>query len=483
MKYGLGEPVIKKICAVFARFPAIEKAVLYGSRAKGNYKDGSDIDLTLYGDALTAQDLANIADALDELLLPYMFDLSLYADLDHAKLRDHIERVGVVFYARKDAVKNKWSIKKMTEVAAIVNGGTPKTDVDEFWNGSHQWITPAEMGKRKSPYVDSTARTLSDSGLQSSANLIPANSVIMSSRAPIGHLVINTVPMAFNQGCKGLVPKANELNYKYLYYFLLHNVEYLNSLGTGATFKELSSGKLKDVDIPVPSLNLQKRIVAILDAAFEGIDKAIANTEKNLASTRELFEDYLNSLNFDKRELGGFVSIKTGKLDSNEAVEGGRYPFFTCSREVFAIDSYAFDCEAILLAGNNASGDFNVKHYNGRFNAYQRTYVININDTNELRYRFLYFQLLKSLKDLKRGSVGAGTKFLKIGMIKELKILAPSIEMQDKILEKLEGILSSSSALEKIYKKKLAYLNELKQSLFQKAFSGELTADAIEEAA
>ncbi len=101
MKYGLDDNVIEKICSVFARFPALEKAVLYGSRAKGNYRDGSDIDLTFYGDALTQNDVGDIADALDDLLLPYMFDLSIFETLNHAELRDHINRVGIEFYKRR----------------------------------------------------------------------------------------------------------------------------------------------------------------------------------------------------------------------------------------------------------------------------------------------------------------------------------------------------------------------------------------------
>jgi len=101
MKYGLTETTVEKIQGVFARFPSIEKAVLYGSRAKGNFKTGSDIDLTLYGATLTPDLRALIADALDDLLLPYSIDLSLFDTLDHAELRKHIERVGVVFYERE----------------------------------------------------------------------------------------------------------------------------------------------------------------------------------------------------------------------------------------------------------------------------------------------------------------------------------------------------------------------------------------------
>ena len=100
MNYGLPEATVDKICGVFARFPEVERAVLYGSRAKGNYKTGSDIDLTLYGEQLTSRLCATIASELDDLLLPYTIDLSVFDELNHAKLREHIERVGVVFYQR-----------------------------------------------------------------------------------------------------------------------------------------------------------------------------------------------------------------------------------------------------------------------------------------------------------------------------------------------------------------------------------------------
>jgi len=100
MPYGLREETIQKICSVLSRHPAIEKAVLYGSRAKGTFKPGSDIDLSLHGAAITAKELGEIDSELDDLLLPYTFDLLIFDTLTHAKLREHIERVGKVFYAR-----------------------------------------------------------------------------------------------------------------------------------------------------------------------------------------------------------------------------------------------------------------------------------------------------------------------------------------------------------------------------------------------
>jgi len=106
MKYGLKESAIEKICEIFNRYPQVGKAVLYGSRAKGNYKNGSDIDLTLDGDAdLTMNVLYRIMDDIDDLYLPYHFDLSILKDIHDQDVLDHIRRVGVVFYERKQIRK------------------------------------------------------------------------------------------------------------------------------------------------------------------------------------------------------------------------------------------------------------------------------------------------------------------------------------------------------------------------------------------
>lgn len=104
MRYGLSEENIEKICGVFAKLSTIDQAVLYGSRAKGNFKPGSDIDLCLHGAGISSQELGDIAFELDDLLLPYSIDLLVFDQLEHAELREHIERVGVVFYRRTGAV-------------------------------------------------------------------------------------------------------------------------------------------------------------------------------------------------------------------------------------------------------------------------------------------------------------------------------------------------------------------------------------------
>jgi type I restriction enzyme, S subunit len=189
---------------------------------------------------------------------------------------------------------NGWKIKKLGNVCEVMNGGTPKTGVSEYWNGSYLWMTPAEMGKRLSPYVGDTERKLTDLGLRnSSAQMLPPNSVILSSRAPIGHLVINTKPMATNQGCKGLIPNS-QLQHKFLYYYLSSIIDLLNSLGTGATFKELSGSKLKEVTIPAPPLPEQQRIIAKLDSLSDETQRLESICRQKLASLNALKKSLLH---------------------------------------------------------------------------------------------------------------------------------------------------------------------------------------------
>jgi type I restriction enzyme S subunit len=259
-------------------------------------------------------------------------------------------------------------------------------------------------------------------------------------------------------------------------YNLLYSLE-LQKMAKGVK-PGINRNEVYAVTAIFPPLPEQKRIVAILDEAFTGIARAKEIAEKNLANAKEIFDSYLQAITAEKKPLGELVNITTGKLDANAAIENGKYPFFTCSREIFAIDKHAFDCEAILLAGNNAVGDFNVKHYKGKFNAYQRTYVLTIKDERTVHYRHLYYQMLNSLKEFKEKSVGAGTKFLKLGMIQDLLIALPPIEKQNSLVSTLDKLLERTQSLEAFYRQKLASLEELKKSILSKAFSGALTGTA-----
>lgn len=284
-------------------------------------------------------------------------------------------------------------------------------------------------------------------------------------------------PFAWINGNAMVVkPKSKDIDVRFIEYFFRGAVDLTKAI-TGAAQPQITRQSLSPILFKYPSLQFQKQIVAKLDAIFAEIDKAKAATESNAKNAEILFQSYLSNIQAPNSTLGEHVTIKTGKLDSNASVENGKYPFFTCSKDIFSINEYAFDCEAVLLAGNNASGDFNVKHYKGKFNAYQRTYVITIDAEDKLTYRYLYFQLVNALKRLKSMSVGANTKFLKIGMIKDLEFPLPKMDEQIKILGNLNTVALKTDLLRNNYLKKLELSNKLKQSILRQAFNGELIKD------
>ncbi|AKB74651.1 Type I restriction-modification system, specificity subunit S [Methanosarcina lacustris Z-7289] len=231
---------------------------------------------------------------------------------------------------------------------------------------------------------------------------------------------------------------------------------------------------LKELEIPLPPLEEQKRIADILDCAEDIRAKrraALAQLDELIQSIFiEMFGDpILNPRQWSQMNLDAVFQFQTGKLDSNAAVPSGQYPFFTCSREDFRIDTYAFDCEALLLAGNNASADYSVKHYKGKFNAYQRTYVITLQDERN-SYEYAIFVLEHRLSELKRISKGTNTKYLTLELLKRIRIPVPPQTLQKEFASRVAAV----EKLKNAHKASLAELDSLFVSLQYRAFRGEL---------
>jgi len=166
------------------------------------------------------------------------------------------------------------------------------------------------------------------------------------------------------------------------------------------------------------------------------------------------------------RKLKDISVIKTGKLDSNAAVPNGLYPFFTCDPKTLSINKWAYDTEAVLLAGNNASGNFTAKYYNGKFNAYQRTYIIETADKKALNVRFLCYAINMKLSLLKNRSTGSTTKFLTIRILHDLDIPYPGISIQNKIAY----YLGSIDELIENNRKQIKLLEEAAQRIYKEWF-------------
>ncbi|HEY5511442.1 MAG TPA: restriction endonuclease subunit S [Prolixibacteraceae bacterium] len=397
-----------------------------------------------------------------------------------------------------------WEIKKLGEVCEIMNGGTPDTTVPRFWDGENLWITPKDMGKLESIYVDDTFRKITDDGLKnSSAKILPPNSIILSSRAPIGHLAVNTKPISTNQGCKGLVPHKG-VGTLYLYYFLSNSVDLLNGLGTGATFKELSGLKLGSVEIPLPPLNEQLRIVSILDEAFAAIATAKANAEQNLKNAKYLFESYLQRVfekkgeGWEQRRVQDISKIANGyafaskDFQSTNTIKSIKITNVGVKEFVEETDNYLpekfkgtfkeFQVKngdiVIALTRTIIAAGLKVavvpESYDGAL-INQRVAVLVPNEKLVNR-RFLY-NFLTTTGVSKYVLAHVNTLMqpnLSINDLKNLLVPCPPLTVQQSIVQNLDALSAETKRLETIYQQKLINLEELKKSVLQKAFNGEL---------
>jgi type I restriction enzyme S subunit len=189
----------------------------------------------------------------------------------------------------------------------VVNGSTPGAGVLSHWVGDIVWATPTDLGKLDGIYVATSARTISQNALDShNLTLCPPGSVVLSSRAPIGHLGIAQVPLCTNQGCKTLVPNDG-VNSEYLYYSLLRAVPDLRAMGSGATFTEISKAQVEGFEIPLPGLIEQERIAAKVTRELAAVDAARRAAEERLTAAESLPAAYLRevfgSRTWQSREL------------------------------------------------------------------------------------------------------------------------------------------------------------------------------------
>jgi len=393
----------------------------------------------------------------------------------------------------------KWHLISIGDCCEIVSGSTPKTTKKSFWDGDILWVTPKDLSQLEGKFISETSRKITEEGLEScAASLLPVDSVLFSSRAPIGHVAINKKPMATNQGFKSLIPKRAMVDPNFLYYWLRGNREYLESLGNGATFKELSKSVFSKVKIPLPPLEEQRRIADILDRA----DALRRLRRESLARldelTRSIFLDMFgdpatNPKGWPVRNFASLLRVSLrnglspshggkviGKVLTLSAITGDRFDDTAWKESTFV--------SIPPLEQSVDAQDFLICRGNGNLHLVGRGYFplktmknITFPDTmiaakmNEMLAEKGYIQNIWST-DYIRGQIERfarttnGTYKINQGMIEKILIPLPPLPLQQEFARRVEAV----ERLKDGQREHLARLDELFASLQHRAFRGEL---------
>ncbi len=382
---------------------------------------------------------------------------------------------------------------KLGECAEIHSGSTPRTNNPDFWDGDITWVTPKDLSKLKSKFISKTESKITQLGFDScSTKLLPENSVLFSSRAPIGHVAINTIPMCTNQGFKSFVPKADLLDSQYLYYWLKANKEYLQDLGVGATFKEISKTVIANVEIPLPPLSEQRRIASILDKADELRQKrqqAIEKLDQLLQATFiDMFGDPVsNPKGWDKEKMDTLMTIvRGGSPRPIENFLGGTYPwikigdatkgddlFITKTKE--AITEEGLHKTRLLPEGSVIFANCGVSLGFARILKIQGCIHdgwLAFQDISEDKIHKLFLlKALNSITQYFRDTAPDGTQpNLNTAIMKNFELIIPPMDLQLKFIAIVESIVKQKKILET---SNIEFTN-LFESLQNKAFSGNL---------
>lgn len=261
-------------------------------------------------------------------------------------------------------------------------------------------------------------------------NVIPPNTIVF---AKIGEAVklnrraITETYCLVDNNVMGIAPDESELSLDYFYYFM-RNLK-METFAESTTVPSVRKSRLEELKIQVPTLDIQERICKKLNSTERIMVKRRQQLEELDTLIKARFVEMLDGHGYPILKWNDVFTTTTGKLDSNAMVEDGEYPFFTCAKEVFRIDKYAFDQEALLLAGNNAAGKYDVKYYKGKFNAYQRTYVLGLK--GDWSYHLFRYQLEDKLIYLQQQSLGGLTKYLTLKILSDLEFVIPPRDKQN----------------------------------------------------
>jgi len=396
-------------------------------------------------------------------------------------------------------MKKEWANKRLGDVCDLIGGGTPSKKNAAFYTGTIPWATVRDLS---SDILTNTEHCITEDAIKnSSSNVIPGNNVVIATRVGLGKICIIRQDTAINQDLRGIIPKdISSLDVNYLFYWFKSIAKIIVAAGTGATVQGVKVPFVKSLQIPIPPLSEQEEIVEVLDKAFAAIDQAKANIEQNIANAKELFQSKLNQI-FSQKGEGwvettlkdvGIVQTGTTPPTKDRSNYGDYIPFvkpahFRQDGSINHGDSMLsesglskgrlFEAHSVLMVcigatiGKTGFTDVPVSS-NQQINA--------LTPSVDYEAKLLYYALISPFVQkqvmVTGKSAQATLPIINKSKWEKLRINLPiDISEQKEIVVILEDLKDQTMQLEAHYQTKLASLDELKKSILQKAFAGELT--------
>ncbi|EPZ95320.1 restriction endonuclease subunit S [Helicobacter pylori] len=364
-------------------------------------------------------------------------------------------------------------IYKLKNIGKIVTGKTPKTSNLDFFNGKYMFITPNDL--HGTYRIIKTPRTLSDSGLKSiQNNTIDNTSILVGCIGDVGMVRMCFDKCATNQQINSITDIKDFCNPYYLYYYLSNKKELFKNIALSTVVPIIPKTIFQEIEVLLPNIETQQKIartLSILDQKIENNHKINELLHKILELLYEQYFvrcDFLDENNkpyqtsggkmkfskelnrlipndFEVKTLGELTQLKVGNKNANHSSNQGKYPFFTCSNNPLRCETYQFEGKHIIISGN---GNFYVTHYDGKFDAYQRTYVVNPNNQNH--YVLIYLFVKSYTNYLKLQSHGSIIKFITKSDIENIKIVLPNLKTYAKwnnVLKMIENNNQSTQTL------------------------------------
>lgn len=366
----------------------------------------------------------------------------------------------------------KWIKVKISDLGQVVGGATPSTKKDEYYNGDIAWITPKDLSDFKGRYISRGERNITKAGKDScSTQLLPKNTVLFSSRAPIGYVAIAENEMCTNQGFKSVIPNE-DIDYLFLYYLLKYNKATIEAMGSGTTFKEVSGSTMRNIEVMIPeSKDIQKKIAAILDS----IDSKIENNQRINDNLQQQVQAIYTSMFIDNADpaweqgqLSDLITVKYGK--DHKKLADGKYPVFGSGGIMRYVERPLYTGESVLIPRKGTLN--NVMYVNEPFWSVDTMFFTEMKIPNVAKFVFHFVKA----KDLASMNAGSAVPSMTTDILNAMELSIPSAER----LAEFESVVAPMYQAMQANNRESSKLAELRDNLLPKLMSGEVDVTTID---